>query len=278
MKQWISEVQSEDLELRFSVDSIVHSENSEFQNILIADTVEYGRMLLLDGAVMTTVKDEFVYHEMITHVPLNVHPMPKKVAVIGGGDGGVIREILKHESVLEAVLIEIDEGVVRASQKYLPEISCALSDERVTILFEDGIEYLKNTENEFDVIIIDSTDPIGPAEGLFSKEFYESVFRALTTDGVFAAQTESPFLNREFIKAVYASISSIFPIAGLYLASIPTYPSGLWSFAIGSKIYDVTRPHCRHTVDGIATKYYTQNLHEAAFVLPRFVEELTIKK
>lgn len=278
MKQWISEVQSENLELRFYVDNIVHAENSEFQNILIADTVEYGRMLLLDGAVMTTLKDEFVYHEMIAHVPLFAHAMPRKVAVIGGGDGGVIREILKHDSVREAVLIEIDEGVVRASQKYLPEISCALTDKRVTILFEDGIEYLKHKENEFDVIIIDSTDPVGPAEGLFSREFYESVFKALTADGIFAAQTESPFLNKEFIKTVYACVSSIFPIAGLYLASIPTYPSGLWSFTVGSKTYDVTRPHHGQTGDEIITKYYTPALHEASFVLPRFVEELTIKK
>jgi spermidine synthase len=278
MKQWIGEFQSENLELRFSISSIVHEEQSKFQKILVADTIQYGRMLLLDNAVMTTLKDEFVYHEMITHVPLFAHPEPKRVAVIGGGDGGAICEILKHDSVEEAVLVEIDERVVKVSQQYLPEISHALSDKRVTIVIDDGIKYLKNSKNEFDVIIIDSTDPVGPAEGLFSKEFYTSVFNALAVDGIFVAQTESPFLNREFIRTVYARVSSIFPNTGLYLASIPTYPSGLWSFTIGSKTYSIKSPYHKGAADTIPTRYYTSTLHEASFVLPGFVEELIINK
>jgi spermidine synthase len=230
-------------------------------------------MLLLDGAIQTTVQDEFVYHEMISHVPLFTHPNPRKVAVIGGGDGGTIREILKHKSVDKAYLIEIDQRVVEVSRRFLPEISIALGDERAKVCIEDGIEFVKNRKNEFDVIMVDSTDPVGPAVGLFAKDFYRSIHDALGEDGIFVAQTESPFFNKELISSVFRDIKSVFPIAKLYLCFVPTYPGGLWSFTIGSKRHDPMDVQ-EIITDGMGCKYYSREVHKAAFVLPPFVKEL----
>ena len=199
------------------------------------DTYEFGRMLLLDGIIMTTIKDEFVYHEMISLPALNTHPNPKNVLVIGGGDGGAIREIVKHPKVEKAILCEIDGQVIEVSKKYLPEISCALNDPKVEVVVEDGIKYIQENKNKFDVILVDSTDPIGPAVGLFAKDFYQGIYDALKEDGVFAAQTESPWVNENLVKRVFQDIKSIFPITRLYLANVPTYPTGMWSFTMGSK-------------------------------------------
>jgi spermidine synthase len=270
---WFTEKQTENLGLSLKVTKTLHVEQTDYQHLAVLDTKQYGRMLALDGIVQTTVADEFVYHEMITHVPLITHPNPKRVAVIGGGDGGAIREILKHPSVEEAVLVEIDGRVIEASRQYLPEISCGLSDPRVRILVADGIAHIREKENYYDVIIIDSTDPIGAAVGLFSSEFYASVFKALTDDGIMVAQTESPFANQEIVRKSFAGISQNFPIAELYLAVVPTYPGGLWSFTMGSKKVhpleaDLTR------ANGLETRYYNADIHTAAFKLPNFVRKL----
>lgn len=273
MELWFTEKQTENLGLSLKVTKTLHVEQTDYQHLAVLDTKQYGRMLALDGIVQTTVADEFVYHEMITHVPLITHPNPKRVAVIGGGDGGAIREILKHPSVEEAVLVEIDGRVIEASRQYLPEISCGLSDPRVRILVADGIAHIREKENYYDVIIIDSTDPIGAAVGLFSSEFYASVFKALTDDGIMVAQTESPFANQEIVRKSFAGISQNFPIAELYLAVVPTYPGGLWSFTMGSKKVhpleaDLTR------ANGLETRYYNADIHTAAFKLPNFVRKL----
>lgn len=273
MELWFTEKQTENLGLSLKVTKTLHVEQTDYQHLAVLDTKQYGRMLALDGIVQTTVADEFVYHEMITHVPLITHPNPKRVAVIGGGDGGAIREILKHPSVEEAVLVEIDGRVIEASRQYLPEISCGLSDPRVRILVADGIAHIRKKENYYDVIIIDSTDPIGAAVGLFSSEFYASVFKALTDDGIMVAQTESPFANQEIVRKSFAGISQNFPIAELYLAVVPTYPGGLWSFTMGSKKVhpleaDLTR------ANGLETRYYNADIHTAAFKLPNFVRKL----
>lgn len=273
MELWFTEKQTENLGLSLKVTKTLHVEQTDYQHLAVLDTKQYGRMLALDGIVQTTVADEFVYHEMIAHVPLITHPNPKRVAVIGGGDGGAIREILKHPSVEEAVLVEIDGRVIEASRQYLPEISCGLSDPRVRILVADGIAHIREKENYYDVIIIDSTDPIGAAVGLFSSEFYASVFKALTDDGIMVAQTESPFANQEIVRKSFAGISQNFPIAELYLAVVPTYPGGLWSFTMGSKKVhpleaDLTR------ANGLETRYYNADIHTAAFKLPNFVRKL----
>jgi spermidine synthase len=273
MELWYTEKQTENTGITCKVTETLVKEKTKYQDLSIIETQQYGRMLVLDGMVQTTIEDEYVYHEMITHIPLFTHSNPKKAAVVGGGDGGAIREILKHPSVEKAYLVEIDERVVENSKKYLPEISCALSDPRCEVIIGDGIEFIKNHPNTFDVIIVDSTEPVGPAVGLFARDFYSSIYNSLKEDGIFVAQTESPFFNKDLIKRVYPSISGIFPITRLYLASIPTYPSGLWSFTLGSKKYDPLQID-ENTILDIDTKYYTGAIHKSVFRLPRFVSQL----
>ncbi|NPV54433.1 MAG: polyamine aminopropyltransferase [Firmicutes bacterium] len=276
MELWFTENQTKDLRLSCRITRTLHREKTEFQDLAVVDTVEYGRMLVLDGAVQTTVRDEFVYHEMIAHVPMLAHPAPEKVLVIGGGDGGTVREVLKHPGVREVTLVEIDRRVMEVSRDLLPETSSGLGDPRVNIRIEDGIKYVKEARRAYDVIIVDSSDPVGPAVGLFSYDFYSAVADALEEDGIFVAQTESPFLNQSLIRQVYADISRAFPIAKLYLAPVPTYPSGLWSFTAGSRVYDPAEP--RDPGGGrsarLETRYYTPDVHRAAFMLPAFVGEL----
>lgn len=270
MELWYTEKQTKHLRLSCRITSTLVREQTEFQDLAIVDTLQYGRMLVLDGCVMTTEQDEFVYHEMITHVPLFTHPNPRRVLVVGGGDGGTVREILKHPSVEQATLVEIDGKVIEYSKKFLPSIACALDDPRCRVLVEDGVRHVKEAEAQYDVIISDSTDPIGPAVGLFTEEFYRDCHRALKDDGIFVAQTESPFLNAQLIHDVQRRVASVFPTTRLYLASIPTYPSGLWSFTMGSKKHDPLQPRpC-----SFHTKYYTTELHKAAFVLPSFARSL----
>jgi len=271
---WYTEKQTADYGITAKITKTLHTEKTEFQDLAMIDTVEFGRMLVLDGCVMTTIRDEYVYHEMIAHVALSAHPNPKRVLVVGGGDGGVIREIIKHPTIEQAVLAEIDGRVIEVSRQYLPEIACALGDARVDVRVIDGIAHVQENPDTYDVIIVDSTDPIGPAVGLFAREFYQSIARALKPDGIFVAQTESPFFNAELIRRVYGDVSAIFETTRLYLASIPTYPSGLWSFTIGSKVYDPTVIADPARTSALQTRYYTPELHLAAFALPRFAAEL----
>jgi spermidine synthase len=269
---WFTELQNDNLSLGLRVNRTIHSEQTEFQSLAVYETAQYGNLLVLDGCVMTTDKDEFVYHEMIAHVPMHTHPNPKSVLVVGGGDGGAVREILKHPSVERVVLAEIDGRVIEASKQYFPHISSGLADPRVDVQVTDGIQYVKDHRGEFDVILIDSTDPIGPAVGLFAKEFYQAVAEALKDDGLFVAQTESPFANQDLIRRVFADVKSVFAKTHLYLAFIPTYPTGMWSFTIGSKLYDPLAPQPARVSD---CKYYSTDVHRAAFALPPFVQELT---
>lgn len=264
------------LALSVEVSKVLHEEQTDFQHLAIVDTPLYGRMLWLDNIIMTNIKDEFVYHEMISHVALNTHPNPKKVLVIGGGDGGAIREIVKHPSVEKAVLCEIDRRVVETSIEYLPEIACGLKDPRVEVLYADGIKYVKEHKNEFDVIITDSTDPIGPAVGLFEGSFYQACYEALKEDGIFVAQTESPYYNEELIPKVQKDIRSLYPITKLYLAFIPTYPGGCWSFTMGSKKHDPEAVDLSGKPN-FPTRYYNHGIHKSAFILPNFVSELINK-
>ncbi|AKX94627.1 spermidine synthase [Moorella thermoacetica] len=269
---WFSELQTPDLAISVRLNQTLHHEKTPYQELAVVDTEAYGRMLLLDNIIQTTVKDEFFYHEMIAHVPLNTHPNPRTALVIGGGDGGVVREIVKHPSIEKVTLVEIDARVVANAREYLPEIACGLDDARVEIRFEDGIEHVRQRENTYDVIIVDSTDPIGPAVGLFSAEFYRNVYRALKADGVFVAQTESPIFNSRLIRRIQRDLKEIFPIARLYLTTVPTYPGGLWAFSLGSKKYDPLEVDWRQAPK-IATRYYTPAIHQAAFSLPPFVQE-----
>ena len=273
MDLWFTEYQTPSLGITCKTKKTYHTEKTEYQEMALIETEQFGRMLVLDGTVQTTIADEYVYHEMITHVPLFTHKKPKKALVIGGGDGGAIREIIKHPTIEKAVLVEIDGRVVEVSKQYLPEISCALDDKRVTVEIADGIKYVSGHKGEFDVITVDSTDPVGPAVGLFALDFYKSIYEALTDDGIFVAQTESPFFHKELIRKVYKDISSLFPVARLYTCAIPTYPSGFWSFTMGSKKYDPLDTDISR-IPSIDTKYYCPAIHKACFALPRFAEEL----
>ncbi|MDD4239531.1 MAG: polyamine aminopropyltransferase [Desulfotomaculaceae bacterium] len=273
MALWVKEQQTEHLALSCRVSSVLHREKTAFQELAVVDTLQYGRMLLLDNIIQTTVGDEFVYHEMITHVALNTHPRPKKVLVIGGGDGGAVREIVKHASIEKVVHCEIDGVVIEVAKKYLPEISCALDNPKVEIIVDDGIKHVRDNKNTYDVIIVDSPDPIGPAEGLFSAGFYGELAEALKDDGIFVAQTESPFINRDLIARLQRDIAGVFPITRLFLANIPTYPGGLWSFSMGSKKYDPLKVDHKK-IPEMKTRYYSPAIHQACFVLPPFVQEL----
>ncbi|MGN7310651.1 spermidine synthase [Alkalicoccobacillus gibsonii] len=273
MELWYTEKQTERFGITAKIKRTLHTEKTEFQQLDMIETEEFGNMLVLDGMVMTTEKDEFVYHEMVAHVPLFTHPNPKHVLVVGGGDGGVIREVLKHPSVEKATLVEIDGKVVEYSKKYLPTIAGALDDERVDVQIADGFMHIAKSENEYDVIMVDSTEPVGPAVKLFEKGFYEGISKALKEDGVFVAQTDNPWFQQDLIRNVYSDIKEIFPITRVYTANIPTYPSGLWTFTIGSKIKDPLEVSEDRFHD-IETKYYTKDLHKAAFALPKFVGDL----
>ncbi|NLC07709.1 MAG: polyamine aminopropyltransferase [Syntrophomonadaceae bacterium] len=274
MDIWFTEKQTPNVGITCKINNTLIVEQTPYQHLAIIDTEQFGRMLVLDGMVQTTIVDEFVYHEMIALVGLNTHPNPRRVLIIGGGDGGTLREVVKHPKVEKATMVEIDARVVEASKLYLPEISSALhGNPRAEVLIEDGIRYVKENKNTFDMIIVDSTEPVGPAVGLFSAEFYQSIFEALKDDGLFVAQTESPFFNADLIRRVYRDIAGIYPIAKLFLAYVPTYPSGMWSFTMGSKKYDpeaIVEENC----PDLKSRYYTPAVHKAAFKLPQFVQNL----
>ncbi|WP_407269237.1 polyamine aminopropyltransferase [Radiobacillus sp. PE A8.2] len=274
MELWYTEKQTDDYGITAKVKKSLHSEKTDFQQLDMLETVEWGNMLVLDGMVMTTEKDDFVYHEMMAHVPLFTHPNPKHVLVVGGGDGGVIREILKHEQVEKATLVEIDGKVIEYSKKYLPEIAGELDNPRVEVQVDDGFMHIAKSEKAYDVIMVDSTEPVGPAVNLFTKGFYAGISKALKDDGIFVAQSDNPWFKADLIQQVYQDVKEIFPVTRLYTGNIPTYPSGLWTFTLGSKIHDPLKVKPERFTD-INTKYYTNELHYAAFALPKFVKDLT---
>jgi spermidine synthase len=273
MRLYFEEEQTPDVTLGLKVSETLHTETTPYQELSVIVTERFGRMLVLDGMIMTTERDEFVYHEMITHIPLFTHPNPRNVGIVGGGDGGAVREVLKHSEVEKVSLIEIDERVVKASQKYLPGISRGLNDPRVDIRIEDGVKHIKENKNRYDVIIVDSTDPVGPGVGLFSEDFYASIYEALTDKGIVVAQTESPFYTKELLQNCHKRLKKVFPIVRTYLAFIPTYPGGLWSFTLGSKQVDPLSIDTDRLPD-LGYKYFTKELFKSAFVLPAFVQEL----
>lgn len=271
MELWVTEYQTPALGFTCKASETLRVEQTAFQHLSVVYTEQFGKMLLLDGMVQTTEKDEFVYHEMISMIALNAHPQPQNVLVIGGGDGGALREVVRHPAVARGTLVEIDERVIQASRDFFPEHSCSFNNSKAQLIVADGIQFIKDHTAAFDVVIVDSTEPVGPAQQLFSPAFYESVFKALKDDGMLVVQSESPFFNKDVIKMAYGGIKQFFPITKLYLAAIPTYPSGLWSFTIGSKRYDPEVPV--HNVN-LDYKYYTPEIHQAAFKLPAFVKKI----
>ena len=278
MELWFSEHHTPDVKLSLRVNKQLYSNTSDYQRIDVFDTVEFGRVLSLDGNIMLTERDEFIYDEMIVHVPMAVHPNIKKVLVIGAGDGGVVHELTRYDSIKRIDLVEMDEEVIKVCRQYLPENASRLDDRRVNIYFENGLKFIRKCEEEYDLIIVDSNDPFGPAEGLFTKEFYGNCYKALRSDGILVNQQGSPFYKEDAnaMKRSHGRIASTFPISRVYQAHIPTYAAGYWLFGFASKKY--------HPIDdmdanrwnslNLRTKYYTTRLHKGAFYLPAFLEEM----
>lgn len=258
----------------YDVEKVLYKGKSKFQEIMVFENSYFGRVLVLDGVVQLTERDEFIYHEMLTHPIMHAHPEAKTVAVIGGGDGGAVREVLKHDCVEKLYFVEIDEEVINVSKKFFPTVSRAIDDPRVEIRCMDGAEFIKEMENSLDVIIVDSTDIIGFAKSLFTVEFFKSVRDALTQNGMFVTLSESLIFHKELVYEVQSSMKLIFPIVDLYTASIATYAGNWWSFSVGSKSLDPRE--IRRPVK-IETKLYTPELHKSCF-LPRDIYKKLLNK
>jgi spermidine synthase len=281
MELWFTENHTENVRFSIKVDKQLYSSQSDFQRIDIFESKEFGRFLTLDGYMMLTEKDEFIYHEMMVHVPMSVHPNVKKVLVIGGGDGGTVRELSRYDYIESIDLVEIDEEVVEACKKYLGQTACGFDDKRVKVYYDDGLKFVRKYVNEYDLILVDSTDPFGPGEGLFTKEFYGNCCKALKEDGIMVNQHESPFYPNDAVamQRAHKRIVESFPIARVYQAHIPTYPSGHWLFGFASKKYHPIEDQnvARWKAQGLMTRYYNEQLHRGAFALPNYVEEMLEK-
>lgn len=281
MEMWFSEFHTKDVKHSLRVTRHLYAKQSRYQQIDIFETPEFGRVLVLDGNVMLTERDEFIYDEMITHVPMAVHANAQNILVIGAGDGGVVRELTRYDRVRRIDLVEMDPQVVEACREFLPGNACRMDDRRVHIHFENALRFIRSREAAYDLIIVDSTDPFGPSEGLFTREFYGSCFNALREDGIMVNQQGSPFYaeDAEAMQRSHKRIVNTFPISKVYQAHIPTYAAGYWLFGFASKKY-----HPINDLDAeswlklnLRTRYYTPRLHVGAFALPAFLEEMLVE-
>lgn len=276
---WYTENHQEDTKFSIKVKSHLHSEKSAFQQIDFFESDTFGKFFTLDGLMMVTEKDEFIYHDMITHVPMAVNPEIKKVLIIGGGDGGTAREILRYKSIEKVDMVEIDERVVRLCQKYIPQTACKLdADPRLCLHFEDGLKFVHDAKDaSYDLILVDSTDPIGPGEGLFTYDFYNNCKRVLSEVGILINQHESPYYDSyaHEMKRAHSKIKDTFPIAQVYQFHMPTYPSGHWLFGFASKKFHPLEDLKADAWNafGLHTRYYNTDLHKGAFMLPTYIKE-----
>lgn len=267
--------------LTVGVNKVLFSEQTNYQLVEVYETDTWGNLLTIDGMVMLSEKDEFVYHEMLSHVGMFAHPNPQRVLIIGGGDGGTAREVMRHPSVKLVDMVEIDEAVVRASKEFLPGVG-DWDNPKLKILFEDGIKFVQNISDPYDVIIIDGSDPVGPAEGLFEKKFIQACYDGLAENGVLTAQTESPWVKsyHQSINKVSAALDAIYEVSQMYLAYIPLYPAGMWSFAYASKGIDPKSEEALQRVEegvsdfGDELSYYNKEIHRGCFALPNFVKKI----
>lgn len=274
---WIIDQGSAQLTSAYLVTRRLHEEQTPYQYLEVYESPLLGRMLVLDGAVQTTERDEFTYHEMLVHPALCTHPSPRRVLIVGGGDGGALEEALKHP-LKTATLVEIDDAVVRASRAYLGTIAGgAFDDPRCALVIGDGIAYVRETPDRFDVVLVDSTDPQGPAAGLFSAEFYAQVAARLTPGGLVVVQSGSAVYQHDLIRTVRACLRAVCPVVRTYLANVVAYPGVVWSFTIGSLGPDplaVARDEIATRIRGLALRYYTPAGHHAAFDLPPYLRAL----
>ncbi len=261
--------------IKIKIEDTLYSSKSKFQRIDVFKTKPFGKMLVIDGIIMLTESDEFCYHEMISHVGLCVHPGPKDVLIIGGGDGGTLREVLKHKDVESVELCEIDEEVIKVSKEFFPNLASSFSDKRVKIRKEDGSEFVKKNKSKYDMIIVDSTDPIGPARNLFTEKFYKNLYTSLKKDGIAITQAESFFYHLDFIKKMISFIRKTFTVFLYYYTLVPTYPSGMIGFTFCSKRYHPLEDFKPEKVDGLkGLKYYNKGIHISSFSLPEFANKI----
>lgn len=273
---WYSELHDGLSGLTIKVDRIIESKHSDFQRIDVIDSKDFGKLLVLYGSLMVCDNDNNAYNEMITHIPLFVHPNPKKVLIIGGGDCGALTEVLKHPEVNECTMCEIDKMVVETSKVHFPYLTEGIDDPRANILYQDGKKFIEESKEKYDIIILDLSDPVGPAADLFQKEFHQKVHDCLNDDGILVAQTESPFYNKKTVQSLFKNLSDIFPIAKMYTCFMPIYPSTYWSFGFCSKKYHPLKDFDQKRFDDLKlkTKYYNDDVHIGSFALPQFVKEL----
>ena len=265
----------------FEIDRLIHETRTEHQHLVIFENRVFGRVMMLDGVTQLTTADEFIYHEMMAHVPLMALPRPRDVLIIGGGDGGVLREVLRHGSVRRAVLCEIDAQVIELAQRYFPEISDgAFADPRVEIVIMDGTRHVAETKAAYDAILVDSTDPVGPGAVLFTSAFYAACRKALKPGGVLVTQNGVPFLQAEELAASLGHFRALFADARAYLATTPTYVGGPMAYGWASDNPDLRQVcvadlHARmERLKGFSPRYYTPEVHKAAFALPAYVKVL----
>ncbi|MBP3458364.1 MAG: polyamine aminopropyltransferase [Lachnospiraceae bacterium] len=278
MEMWFSEMHTANVKISIRTDKQLYSAQSDYQRIDVFESPEFGRFVTLDGDIIFSEADEFIYNEMVTHVPMSVHPDVKKVLIIGGGDGGVAREFCRYSEIEEIDVVESDDMFVDVCRKFFPETAKGFEDSRVKIFYEDGLRFLRDKINAYDIIVNDSTDPFGHTEGLFTKEFYGSCYKALKEDGIMVYQHGSPFYDEDEVacRSMHRKAYKSFPISRVYQAHIPTCPSGYWLFGFASKKYHPLndfKPE-RFNNRNLETWYYTTNLHMGAFMLPKYVEDL----
>ncbi|MBQ0150046.1 MAG: polyamine aminopropyltransferase [Bacteroidales bacterium] len=276
MEYWFSEHHTQNVKFSLKVDKHLYSNENDLGRVDIFDSLEYGRILAVDGYIIFTERDEFIYDEMLAHVPMAVHRDAKNILVFGAGDGGVIDELVKYSSVERIDLVEINDGVIEACRKFFPDVAASLDDPRVNLYTDNALRFIRHIEDEYDLIIVDSAGFYGPGESLLTREFYGSCYKALKKDGIMVNQHQSPFYEEDRIETqkAHKRILNNFPISRVYQAHIPSYPSGYWLFGFASKKY---HPVADLDADrwnslGIATDYYTTNLHVGCFALPAYVE------
>lgn len=278
MELWFSDYHTEDVKLDIKIEKQLFGADTDFQRIDVFESKEFGRFISCDGTIVFSEKDEFVYDEMIVHVPMAVHPHVRKVLVIGGGDGGVARELTHYDEIEEIDVVETDHVFIDVCRDYFPDNACGLDDPRVTVFNANGLRFLRTKVDEYDLIISDAIDPLGHAAGLFTKEFYGNCFRALKEDGIMVYQHGSPFYDEdeEPCRAMHRKASHSFPISRVYQAHIPTCPSGYWLFGFASKKYHPLKDFDakKWLERGIKTWYYSEHLHKGAFMLPKYVEDM----
>ncbi|WIF94227.1 polyamine aminopropyltransferase [Caminicella sporogenes] len=269
---WLVEDERDNMKLYYRVKEVLSSKKSPFQHVNIIDSYDFGRCLVLDGVMQTTEFDGYIYNEMISHIPVVTHQNPKKVLIIGGGDCGVANELSKYKELELVDMVEIDKVVVDECVDKLTMISGnAPNDERINFLFEDGIKFVKDKEKCYDVAIVDSSDPVGPAEVLFSEEFYVDLKKSLKDDGIMVCQSQSPIFHKEVLKRTRDILKKHFPIVRTYKAVVPSYPGGMWSFTLASFKYDPLNANLERLVKN--TKYINKDIFKSCFSLPNFMKE-----